>query len=166
MIFELWTLSRAWETSQTLPSYMFGSAPYLKITGILIALTEVLESNNKPRLAYELMSGYLENLPPREAGTEHTWSGPERMRLVAIAFKLAEMANTYSRPDFEERQWLLWSFHELLDALTQDKAAGGRVLDVAPALHELELPDWVAKTDIVAGLEALGEFLARKGEAE
>jgi len=141
---------------------VFGSAPHLKITGILIALAEVLESNDKPHLAYELMGDYLDKLPSREADAATQWSGPERMRLVAIAFKLAEMANTYSMPETDERGWLFWSFNELVDALQQNNK--GHVPDGTSSFHELELPSWVAKTDIAAILEALGGFLSRTGE--
>jgi hypothetical protein len=138
---------------------LFGSAPQLKITGILITLAEVLEANNKPELAYELLSDYLEKLPPRDA-----WTGPERMRLVAMAFKLGEMANTYSQPPQEEEKWLVWSVTELLSTLRlqQAKTKTG-ITERSPVLHELELPDWIVKTDVVAPLQALGEYYSKVG---
>jgi len=161
-------MSRAWKTAQSLSLSEFGSAPHLKTTGILITLAEVLESNNKPQLAYELMAKYLDDLPSRdglETGPESStskWSGPERMRLVAIAYKLGEMANTYSQLATEEERWLVWSVQELNATLKKRNKTGQ--VEIPPTLRELELPNWVTKTDVAAPIQALGEYFSRVGK--
>lgn len=110
------------------------------------------------------MSDFLEKLPPRDLDTvQKEWSGPERMRLVAIAYKLGEMAETYSQPPEEEEKWLTWSVTELLSTLRQRQ---NEKSEPVPVLHELELPSWVTKTDVVAPLQALGEYYSRVGKAE
>lgn len=83
---------------------------------------------------------------------------------------------------------LVWSVEELLrltvpseiqqNAANQVAAAGGSPTDVkqqetgetdtptSVSLAELDLPPWVAKSDILSSLESLGSFYARAGETQ
>jgi len=159
------SIHRAWEAAQTLPIAVYGSDPRLKLTGILIALAEVMELNGKPHEAYELMGDYLDNLPPLdEEATYNEWSGAERMRLAAMAHKLGLMAESYSRPQKEEERWLKWAVERTLKDIrhvneSSDRSTSGP--GTSQPLHELELPDWVAQSDLLVLLESLGEFHAR-----
>ena len=157
--------ARAWETAQTLPIAVYGSDPHLKLTGILITLAEVMELNGKPHEAYELMGNYLDNLAPLdEEATYNEWSGAERMRLAAIAHKLGLMAETYSRPQKEEEKWLTWAVERTLKDIRHLNENSGHSIPgsgTIQPLHELELPDWVARSDLLVFLESLGELHAR-----
>lgn len=156
---------RAWETAQTLPIAVYDPDPHLKLTGILITLAEVTELNGKPHEAYELMSNYLDNLPPLdEEATYHEWSGAERMRLAAMAHKLGLMAESYSRPQKDQEKWLTWAVERTLKDIRRVNESSGRSApgpDTSQPLHELELPDWVSRSDLLVLLESLGEFHAR-----
>lgn len=124
-----------------------------------------MELNGKPHQAYEVMSNYLDNLPPLDdEATYNEWSGAERMRLAAMAHKLGLMAETHSRPQKEEEKWLTWAVERALKDIrhaneTSDRSTSGP--DASQPLHELELPDWVARSDLLVLLESLGEFHAR-----
>ena len=137
----------------------------MKLTGVLITLAEVVELNGKPHEAYELMSNYLDNLPPLdEEATYHEWSGVERMRLAAMAHKLGLMAESYSRPQKDQQKWLTWAVERTLKDIRHINESPGRPTSGTGAsqpLHELELPDWVARSDLLVLLESLGEFHAR-----
>lgn len=125
----------------------------------------MLEANNKPEAAFDIMSDFLEKLPSRDLDTvQKEWSGPERMRLVAMAYKLGEMAQTYSQPPQEEEKWLVWSVTEMLSTLRQHHNEKSEA--TPPVLHELDLPSWVAKMDVVAPLQSLGEYYSRVGKIE
>ena len=124
-----------------------------------------MESNGKPHEAYELMGDYLDNLPPLDEETTYNeWSGVERMRLAAMAHKLGLMAETYSRPQKEEEKWLTWAVERTLKDIRHANEASDRTMPGSGAsqpLHELDLPDWVARSDLVVLLESLGEFHAK-----
>jgi len=156
---------RAWETAQSLPIAVYGSDPRLKLTGILITLAEVMELNGKPHEAYELMGNYLDSLPPLdEEVTYNQWSGAERMRLAAMAHKLGLMAESYSRPQKEEEKWLTWAVERALKDIRHVNESSDRSMPgpgTSQPLHELELPDWAARSDLLVLLESLGEFHAR-----
>ena len=124
-----------------------------------------MELNGKPHEAYELMGNYLNNLPPLdEEATYHEWSGAERMRLAAMAHKLGLMAETYSRQQKDEEKWLTWAVERTLKDIrhaneTSDRPTSGS--GPSQPLHELELPDWVARADLLVLLESLGQFHAK-----
>lgn len=162
---------RALETAQTLPIEVFGSEPHLKLSGIAIALAGVLEDNNKPRESYELYARALDELRKTQG-----LSGKERLRAVAVAYKLGEMADTYQQPSVEEERWLVYAVEELLRVLKDEHHASrlriGAVADVDNdkehqlVVSDLELPKWVELTDVVAPLQALGAFYNRAGKQE
>lgn len=124
-----------------------------------------MELNGKPHEAYDLMGNYLGSLAPLDdEETYNEWSGAERMRLAAIAHKLGLMAEIYSRPQKEEEKWLTWAVERTLkdirhvnDSLARSTLGPGTV----QPLHELELPDWITRSDLLVFLESLGEFHAR-----
>jgi hypothetical protein len=126
-----------------------------------------MELNGKPHQAYELMSNYLDNLPPLdEERTYDEWSGAERVRLAAMAHKLGLMAETYSRPQKEEEKWHTWAVERALKDIrhaneTSDRSNSKPGTGAIQPLHELELPDWVSRSDLLVLLESLGEFHAR-----
>lgn len=128
-----------------------------------------MELNGKAHEAYELMGNYLDNLPPLdEEATYNEWSGAERMRLAAMAHKLGLMAETYSRPQKEEEKWLTWAVERTLKDIrhineTSDLSTTGS--GASQPLHELELPDWVTRSDLLILLESLGEFHAKTDNA-
>jgi len=86
------------------------------------------------------------------------------MRFAAMAHKLGLMAEMHSRPQKEEEKWLTWAVERALKDIRHANEASDRSTsgpDVSQSLHELELPDWVARSDLLVLLESLGEFHAR-----
>lgn len=164
---------RAWKTAQTLPLSAFSDEPHLKLSGIAIALAEVLESSNRPSEAYETYSAALAQLRASQATGK--LSGKERMRAVALAHKLGEMAEVYQRGAEEAEEFLTFAVEEVL-RIIKDGQAGIEVEakgkeraeedEVGTMLAELELPWWVSKIDVAAPLEALGRFYAQEGKSE
>ena len=124
-----------------------------------------MELNGKPHEAYDLMANYLDNLTPLDdEATYNEWSGAERMRLAAIAHKLGLMAESYSRPQKEQEKWLTWAVERTLKDIRHINESSDRSTQGPGAtqpLHELELPGWVARSDLLVFLESLGEFHAR-----
>ena len=111
------------------------------------------------------MGNYLDNLPPLDEETSYNeWSGVERMRLAAMAHKLGLIAESYSRPQKEQEKWHTWAVERALKDIrhaheSSDRSTSGP--GATQPLHELELPDWVARSDLLVLLKSLGEFHAR-----
>jgi hypothetical protein len=168
---------------------MLAPEPYLKLSGIGIALAGVLEEDDRPQQAYEVYVDVLKDLQTRKElglGKEKQRPPPpppplserERMRIVAVAHKLGEMAEMYQQPQEEEEKWLTMAVEEVLRVVKdmQDVAKKGRekekekekekVKAVKTLLDDLELPPWVSRTDIGAPFESLGAFYARAGNIE
>lgn len=154
---------RAWNTIQTLPLESLDAQPYLKITGIAVALADALENSNKPVRAYEVYTQALQTLQKDEI--KNTLTGPERLRAVAISLKLSELAQDLKLPNMEVEKWLVWSVEELL-RIVKTPASGGTDEDEQLNLPMLPLPSWITKTDVGAPLEALGSFYAKAGRIE
>ena len=163
-------MCRAWSTAQTLPVSVFGTEPYLKLSGIAIVLAEVLESSNRPNESYETYSAALAQL--RAAQEQAPLSGRERMRAVALAHKLGEMAETQQRDPEEAEHFLTFAVEEVLRVLKDQagkgkgKEEGGEDGETVTMLAELDLPWWVSKVDVAAPLEALGKFYAREDKPQ
>ncbi|KAJ2919874.1 hypothetical protein MD484_g568, partial [Candolleomyces efflorescens] len=169
-------LSRAWETTQKLPLEKFGSQPFLKTTGIGIALAGVYENNGKLAKAYQILEQCLNLLqqgldPTSNLRTD--LSPEERMRAVSIAYKLGELAQTLNKPKDEEEKWLVYSVETVLkDVMQAPLVAQAVVTDDAKKsqevargiVDELKLPSWVLKHDLAAPFEALGSFYSRTGK--
>ena len=111
---------RAWQTAQTLPISAFSSDPYLKLSGIAIALAEVLEASDRPSEAYETYSTALAQLRASQATKK--LSGKERMRAVALAHKLGEMAEVYQRGAEEAEGFLTFAVEEVLRVIKDGQA--------------------------------------------
>jgi hypothetical protein len=164
--------ARAWETAQTLPIETLAASPYLKLSGIGIAFAGVLEENDHPQLAYDVYVNVLKQLQKQRSTPAATAAAAEeRMRIVAVAYKLGEMAEMYQQPPEEEEKWLSLAVEELLRLAkesprknpdTSSSSSQGLII----AGNELELPDWVSKLDFAAPIEALGAFYARSGNVE
>ena len=154
-----------------MPLAAFSSEPHLKLSGIAISLAEVLESSNRPSEAYETYSTALAQL--RAAQTR--LSGRERMRAVALAHKLGEMAEVYQRGAEEAEGFLTFAVEEVLRVIKDGQAdivveGKGKEREeegeASTMLAELELPWWVSKVDVAAPLEALGRFYAREDKPQ
>ena len=148
-----------------LPADTFASDPYLKISGIGIALAGVLEAHDRPKEAYHVYSDVLQILQRQlEAGR---LGGEERMRAVAVACKLGEMAEEWQQPEEEEERWLTWAVGELLKVVRDNQGEREESEETSRVvLAELELPSWTSRQDIGAPLEALGAFYARTGNVQ
>jgi hypothetical protein len=105
----------------------------------------------------------------------------EIMRQASIAHKLGEMAEMYKFGEDEEEKWLTWAVEKLLLIVrdhgvslsggssgekTGNQAQEKQEEEVQVVLADLNLPEWVTKTDLGAPLEALGSFYARQGKVE
>ncbi|KZT01242.1 uncharacterized protein LAESUDRAFT_664358 [Laetiporus sulphureus 93-53] len=168
-------LRKAYDKALSLPLSVFSPAPHLKLSGLAIALASVIEDDDRPQPAYEV---YVDALARIQSAKE-SLTGRERMRAVALASKLGEMAETYQLPVAEEERWLTWAVEELLH-IVRDEGGNGTLAvegmegkgehegqEKEPVmLAELDLPPWVTKTDLGAPLEALGRFYSRGGNVE
>ncbi|KAI0252470.1 hypothetical protein BJV78DRAFT_1281594 [Lactifluus subvellereus] len=155
-------LTQALETALSLPPDRFAPSPYLKLSGIAIALGEVLEEDKQPKKAYEIYLAALEHLQGHWSSLTHE----EKLRAISIGQKLGEVADTYQLGEEEEERWLTWSVEEVLK-LAKDVGSvksGRNTEESYLALADLELPKWVSVTDIGAPLETLGAFYARTGK--
>ncbi|KAJ3715252.1 hypothetical protein DFJ43DRAFT_1102677 [Lentinula guzmanii] len=160
---------RAWNTIQTLPIDLLGSQPYLKLTGMAVALADVLELSNKKQNAYDVYVHALKLL--QQDQVKATLTGPERLRAVAISSKLGELAKELKRSKTEEEKWLVWAVEELLRIVKgPSKDDSSEDVDYRHQgsfnLPMLALPSWISKTDIGAPLEALGSFYAGSGRLD
>ncbi|KAI0319235.1 hypothetical protein OF83DRAFT_1111472 [Amylostereum chailletii] len=167
-------LRRAYDTALTLDLDKFHPSPFLKISGIAVLLGEVLEANERPETAYETYSAAHTFLQKHR----RELAGPERLRAVAIAHKLGEMADTYQLGNAEQERWLTWAVEEVLkiakmaDKKSQKKRPANEGDDTEGdaenrlVLAELELPKWVTAVDIGAPIESLGQFYAKTGKIE
>lgn len=159
---------RAYDTALALPLESLSPAPYLKISGIAATLGDVLESNNRPKAAYDVYAAALAHLQVHSAEL----SGEERLRGVALAHKLGEMAYTYQVGEEEEERWLSWAVEEMV-RVTKSLGEAAGAGNVGPdgeepkvILAELEMPRWMSVADVGAPIEALGAFYARMGNIE
>lgn len=175
-------LARAWEKSKILPVEVFKDEPYLKTSGIAVLLASVLEADGNCEKAYDIYLESLEQL--QQAGMEQELSGPEKLRAIAISYKLGEMAAKLGRREDEER-YLVWAVEAILKSVFRlgEQPEGSeqanplshalettrsqpRDPDTRTMLSELSLPTWATKTDIASPLEALGAFYAEAGRVE
>ncbi|RXW13771.1 hypothetical protein EST38_g12084 [Candolleomyces aberdarensis] len=168
-------LSRAWETTKKLPLEKFGSQPFLKTTGIGIALAGVYENNGKLEQAYQILEQSLNLLQEgtnAASNLRRDLSPEERMRAVSIAYKLGELAQTLNKPKEEEENWLVFSVETVLNVMKAPVVAEVVLTDqdmksqeVARGIvEELKLPSWVLKHDLAAPFEALGSFYSSTGK--
>ncbi|KAF9262498.1 hypothetical protein L218DRAFT_945333 [Marasmius fiardii PR-910] len=152
---------RAWLTIQTLPISSLGAQPYLKLTGIAVSLADVLDVANKPERAYDVCAEALGIL--RRDDVKGTLEGPERLRGVALASKLGELAEQLGKPREEEEKWKVWAVEEVLRIVKAEaKEEERRTMD----LPMMPLPKWISKADVGSPLEQLGAFYARSGKLE
>ncbi|KAG2036750.1 hypothetical protein BDR03DRAFT_865447 [Suillus americanus] len=168
-------ITRAFQTALSLPYQTFAPDPYLKLSGIASLLSEVAsdragpsEQNSPLPDAEKTPSTVVEGAP---GWSSYTLSNEERLRRVALAYKLGQLAS--ERDLDEEKKWLIWAVEEVLrlsglgmtnaNSDTNTKAHENSGFS---ALEDLELPSWMSKTDLGAPLEALGALYAKKGRIE
>ncbi|KAK2461282.1 hypothetical protein APHAL10511_006809 [Amanita phalloides] len=151
---------RAWSTAKELPLSELAPQPYLKITGIAIALGSMLESSGRWDQAYGVYSDTLSHL--REAENKVPLSIEEQLRGVALSCKLAEMANATGRGDAEEEKWLVGAVEVILRHLA---VSNSTIIDGKPPSDKksLDLPQWTSAVDLAAPFEALGTLYIRSG---
>ncbi|KAG1736112.1 uncharacterized protein EDB91DRAFT_537334 [Suillus paluster] len=181
-------ITRAFQTALSLPYQTFAPDPYLKLSGIASLLSEVSSdrrSREALRIAWELGAGPSEQTHPSPDAektpspvaegapgwSSYTLSDEERLRRVALAYKLGQLSS--ERDVDEEEKWLIWAVEEVLrlsglgtknaDSDTNTKAHSN---SGSSALEELDPPAWMSKTDLGAPLEALGALYAKKGRIE
>ncbi|KAF6764144.1 hypothetical protein DFP72DRAFT_870869 [Ephemerocybe angulata] len=166
-------LYRAWKEAKDMPIDKFGYHPYLKVSGIAIALAGVLEADGKAENAYHIYQEALQVLQVEgsDSPTARIRSGlspPERMRAVAIAYKLGELAHALGKPKEEEEKWLVYSVESVLKDVMGSSEADFEPKEGAAQLKELmetlRTPRWAVKHDIAAPFEALGAFYSREGK--
>ncbi|KAG6808830.1 hypothetical protein H0H92_002744 [Tricholoma furcatifolium] len=167
---------RAWDKSKVLPIDVFKTEPYLKTSGIAVLLASVLESAGKDEEAYNVYLDTLAHL--QQAGIDDELSGPEKLRAIAISYKLGEMASEMQKREDEERH-LVWAVEAILKSifrLGEREENTNHIPETVSSLphdpntrtmiSELSLPEWATKTDIAAPLEALGAFYAEAGRVD
>ncbi|KAF9484755.1 hypothetical protein BDN70DRAFT_871998 [Pholiota conissans] len=182
-------LARAWDTARTIPRETFGDQTLLKISGIGITLAGALEEHGQIEKAYAiyqdvlwyLRTAYLgpnvAHLKNADLGTEtiKVLTSAEKMRAIALAYKLGGLAHELDKPAEEEERWLVWSVEALLltvlDATPTGKMEAVNTRDAQNAPHvkviieNLGLPDWCEGYNIAAPFEALASFYSRHGNA-
>ncbi|KAL0057941.1 hypothetical protein AAF712_015405 [Marasmius tenuissimus] len=152
---------RAWLTIQTLPISSLGALPYLKLTGIAVSLADVLDVADKPQAAYDVLEEAIGIL--RREEVEPTLEGQERLRGVALASKLGELAEQLGKPREEEERWKVWAVEEVLRVVKSEVDADEKTTMDLPMMP---LPPWIRKADVGAPLEQLGAFYAKSGRLD
>ncbi|KAG2343138.1 hypothetical protein BDR05DRAFT_885146 [Suillus weaverae] len=181
-------VTRAFQTALSLPYQTFAPEPYLKLSGIASLLSEVASdrrSREALQITWELGAGPSEQHSPLPDAKKtssavvegapgwlsYTLSDEERLRRVALAYKLGQLAS--ERDLDEEEKWLIWAVEEVLRLsglgmtnVNSDTNTKVHENSGSSALEDLELPPWMSKTDLGAPLEALGALYAKKGKIE
>jgi hypothetical protein len=128
----------------------------------------VLEDAHKPSSSYRVLSDALQKMRGAAKDTPQL-STRERLRGVAMALKLGELADTCKMGESVEESWLVWSVDEILKTIRADTPLP-KPNSLKPkslvVLGELPLPAWVTTADVGAPIEALGAFYARTGQPE
>ncbi|KAJ8503470.1 hypothetical protein ONZ45_g10824 [Pleurotus djamor] len=142
--------------------------PHLKITGVAISLADLLETQGKSDVAYDIYSDAVTYL--RRVGASTPLTGLESLRLISLSYKLGQLALVLKLPESDEERWLTAAVEEALKAskLPTNPASGE---ETGPNGSQtfggvIELPEWATTTDIAVPLEALGEFYARQGKID
>lgn len=131
-------------------------------TGIAITIGGVLEESAKPAEAYEVYRGAFERLESTNPSLP-----AERWRLVALAYKLGDMASDYEFPNsqHEQEKWLTYSVNEALKLAAEGSSSTEKGL-----LAQFELPGWKGVGDealeVAGPLQALGQYHAKVGNFE
>lgn len=166
-------LTRAYQTALSMPPSILSPFPYLKLSGIAAVLAEVSPERKAREVLEDVWNRGGDPLKGSSADdwTSYALADEERIRRVAVAYKLAELSHERD----EDEKWLVWAVEEVL------KLAGAgmqkRPVDTGDStdaqsqsaqviLAELKLPPWMSKDDLGAPLAALGNVYARKGELE
>ncbi|KAH8829055.1 hypothetical protein DL96DRAFT_1026219 [Flagelloscypha sp. PMI_526] len=157
---------RAWMTAKNMPPEDFSGLPFLKISGIAVALAAIYEEDSNPEKAYDLYQAAFDYLQDPELHAK--LSLVERLRAVGIASKLGEMAGQLSKPLVEQEKWLVNAVNIVVKAFHEPNYEQPDPDPNASAemLAELDFPLWMAKNDVGAPFEALAEFYAKIGQAE
>ncbi|KAG1876282.1 hypothetical protein F4604DRAFT_1581381 [Suillus subluteus] len=169
-------ITRAFQTALSLPYQTFAPDPYLKLSGIASLLSEIVwelgagpsEQHSPLPDAEKTSSAVVEGAP---GWSSYTLSNEERLRRVALAYKLGQLAS--ERDLDEEEKWLIWAVEEVLRLsglgmtnANSDTNTKAHENSGSSALKDLELPSWISKTDLGAPLEALGALYAKKSRIE
>jgi len=99
-------------------------------------------------------------------------TNPEKMRAVALAYKLGELGESLEKSKEDTEKWLTFAVETVLKHVLQvspSTPSAGTLNEEADNLvlvTELGLPDWVSTVDIAAPFEALGTFYSRAGKLE
>ncbi|KAG2008291.1 hypothetical protein CC2G_013738 [Coprinopsis cinerea AmutBmut pab1-1] len=168
-------LQRAWHHALQLPLSKFGKEPYLKTTEALGSLqTGGVQSSSSASDSYTSVDSSISKdsstTPDATAPLLPNLTPKERMRAVAISYKLAELAEKMHLSKDEEEKWLVYSVETIL----KDVMGKGNVVEELTVsdgksetrlmMEELNLPGWVMKHDLAAPFEALGTFYAGQGK--
>lgn len=161
-----------------MPVYKFGKEPLLKLTGIAVALAGVYDADGKPEQAYQIYEEAMSHLStssddPTSANLRPDLTPAERVRAVAISFKLGELAKKLGKPESEEEKWLVYSVEAALrDVMGMEPVMGVVVKkdnqEVAKGVVQaMKLPPmWALRHDLAIPFEGLGNFYARTGKTK
>ncbi|KAK7044721.1 hypothetical protein R3P38DRAFT_2880421 [Favolaschia claudopus] len=149
---------KAWDTAVTLPTELFKSEPFLKVTGIAVDLAGELEEDGKSQEAFALYSEALDYIKR----ADKPLSERERFRAVSLAVKLGQLAESCPNPISaqEEETILVFAVEETLKLLMGTRRQ--EPLDMST----LKLPRGLTKTDVGVPLQLLGDFYGRVGKLE
>ncbi|PPQ76323.1 hypothetical protein CVT24_008382 [Panaeolus cyanescens] len=202
---------RAWDKLKTTPLKDLEPQPLLKTTGVAVALASTLEEAKRPEEAYkiyqealwQLRTAYLdvpatpeanpstppqvpsptEPSPPPLLSTEtlKILSPAEKMRAVALSYKLGDLAHQLHKPTAEEEAWLSWSVQAVLSAMMSSPALNlsSTKMDIGPGaanqgvgantealVEEFGLPLWAPMESLAAPFEALASFYSREDQPD
>ncbi|TIC03062.1 hypothetical protein E3Q17_01052 [Wallemia mellicola] len=137
-----------------------GVSKTIALTGLQISLSNVYELANTPQNALAVLQDALSSLLALESP-----SSSEQHRSIALSQKMGDLCLRFGQQDAAEKYYE-WGIEQMLKiGLKMDKnseikrATDGEVILV----HELELPNWVSKSDLGASLERLAGLFAERG---
>ncbi|KAL0960101.1 hypothetical protein HGRIS_011745 [Hohenbuehelia grisea] len=135
----------------------------LKLSGVSIALADVLEQSSQPQKAYDV---YRDAFQPFQQGvSSNTLSGPELQRGISIAHKLGILAEELGYLEDEEK-WLTWAAEVIIRNSSTRNTSKERKDSSNLSEPEMVLPEWASVTDVAAPLDALAMLYVRQGKLE
>lgn len=165
-----------------------------KVSGIVAKLGEVLEKMGDLEEAVKVYEEGFRDLGGRIQGGQPLEEEPKDprvlLRLISLAQRIGHLSSTISSlpptqvsgSTFSERKkrlksyiekaesYLSWSVEEILRSTSArqmvDSKRGDGGDDAAVLADELDLPDWISKSDFGASLESLADFFASQGNVE
>ena len=154
---------KALEKSQDLPEHQFKPTKLLAITGIQISLASLFEQSD-PSLSINELKVAFETLLKHK----NTLNSSELHRAIAISQKIGDLSFKSGNLTNAEHYYQ-WGVESMLKIGLDNTHKSTPNVDKdnyqnQVLVYDLNLPNWVSRSDLGASLERLGALFAQRGE--